>query len=193
MKSIQKYFTLIFLALFNLTSISLFAQLPGAGVRAGLCFSNVKVYDHDADYKLRTRTKTGLLVGIYFNAVDRDYFILRPEVDLVLKGYQEQSKLYPSVLGYLDFSLELLYKIKGTRNHFLIGMAPVAGMNTNESYNSTFPRIDLGLGAMASYEFAIGFSLQLNYTYGLTKFSIRDSDETKLSNRYYGITVGYTF
>lgn len=192
-KTIQKYLTLLLVAIFNFTTISLFAQPHGFGVRAGLCFSNVKVYNHDADYKLRTRTKTGLLVGIYYNAVDRDYFILRPEVDLVLKGYYEQPDRYPLVLGYLDFSLGLLYKIKVTRSHFLIGMAPVAGMSTNGPYTSTFPKIDLGLGGMASYEVAIGFSLQLNYTYGLTKFSTRDFYETKLSNRYCGITVGYTF
>ncbi len=192
-KCIQKYLTLHLVAILNLTTISLFAQPHGFGLRAGLCFSNVKVFNHDADDILKTRTKPGLLVGVYYNATNSDHIIIRPGLDLAFKGYYDQFYRSPMPLNYIDFSLDLLYKIKSGHGHFVIGMAPVAGININNHYRSTSPKTDIGITGMAGYELAIDFSFQISYTYGFTKISTGETGGDKLSNRSIGLTVGYTF
>lgn len=75
----------------------------------------------------------------------------------------------------------------------MLGAGPVIGVSIDKSYSLYSTKTDFSINAMAGYEIEIGFSLNVNYTYGLTNLNIEDQTGLKYSNRYVGITVGYSF
>lgn len=52
---------------------------------------------------------------------------------------------------------------------------------------------EFGVNGLIGYELAIGFSLNLNYNYGLSNASKDKQYVTKISNHYLGVTLGYSF
>jgi hypothetical protein len=174
-----------------ITKLSL-AQKPSIGIKFGLAFSNSTIeFSNPNFYPPPASSRTGLLGGIYVDIPGGKNFILRPGAEVVPKGGKENG--YPVLFTFADFPVSILYKIKLPNGHLLAGGGPSIGLPINDYYGNYPLKIELGINGMAGYEIPLGFSVNINYSYGLNNAS-RNKDVTKkISNRYLGITLGYSF
>ena len=166
-----------------------FGQKPVIGIKAGLAFANATIKQADPNaYNPDYPTRTGPLAGIYLDIFSGQKIILRPGAEVVIKGPGEGINF-----TFVDFPLNILYKIKYATGHFVAGGGPSIGVPINDSYSSYPLKTEFGVNGLIGYQLEIGFSLNLNYTYGLSNANKSNQFISKISNRYLGITVGYSF
>jgi len=181
------------------TSISSGIVKPVFGIKAGLALSNATINQTDTNSNpLKTSPRTGVLGGIYVDVPLGKELIFRPEADIVSKGIREKydyssSSDYPVIFTYIDFPLNIFYKKNYTNGHLIAGGGPVIGIPLKDYYSIYPLKTEFSINGLIGYELAIGFSLNLNYTYGLSNASSNKQLISKISNRYLGITVGYSF
>ena len=187
----------LLLITFLLTEFSL-GQKPVFGIKIGLALSNATIdQTGGVPSSLKTTTRTGILGGIYLDVPLKKGLIFRTGAEIVSKGVREKydysSSDYPVIFTYIDFPLNILYKKNYTNGHLIAGGGPVIGFPVSD-YNGGYPlKTEFSINGLIGYELAIGFSLNLNYTYGLSNASKDKEFISKISNRYLGITVGYSF
>jgi hypothetical protein len=193
-----KCFLINFLLItFFITEFS-FGQKPVIGIKLGLALSNATINQNGTGPStFKTSGRTGALGGIYLDVPLSKELIFRPGVEVVSKGVREKDDYssfdYPVIFTYIDFPLNILYKKNYTNGHLIAGGGPVIGFPVSD-YNGGYPlKTEFSINGLIGYELAIGFSLNLNYTYGLSNASRNKQIISKISNRYLGITVGYTF
>ena len=198
MNSGKKYVSINFLliALF-ITNLS-FAQKTVIGIKLGLALSNATIDETGsgtATYS--TSTNAGILGGIYLDVPSGKELVFRPEAEIVSKGFRRNDNYssgdYPVRFSYIDFPANILYKKDFTNGHFIAGGGPVIGFPINHSYLGYPLNTEFSINGVIGYELAIGFSINVNYTYGLTNASKDKQYVSKISNRYLGIAVGYSF
>jgi hypothetical protein len=123
--------------------------------------------------------------------------IFRPGAEIVSKGIRQKSDFssgdYPVRFTYIDFPLNILYKKNYTHGHLIAGGGPVVGVPIKDYYSAYPLKTEFSINGLIGYEIAIGFSLNLNYTYGLSNASNDKQFISKISNRYLGIFLGYSF
>ena len=159
-----------------------FSQKLVFGIKAGLALSNSTIIDPVAFYTNNTKTRTGLLGGVYVDISGRRKIIFRSGAEVVSKGS----------FTFVDFPVSVLYKTNCTKGHVIAGGGPSIGIPIRDYY-STYPlKTEFGVNGLIGYEMPIGFSLNLNYSYGLSNAS-KEKECIKISNRYLGVTVGYSF
>ncbi len=175
-----------------------FGQKPTIGIKTGLIFSNAtfKSINQASDFK--TSGKTSVIGGVYLNVPSGKKLIFRPGAEIMSKGVREQfnntgSYDYPIKFTYLDFPINILYKINYSKGYLVAGGGPVIGVPINEEYSRYSLKTEISINGLVGYEIPIGFSLNLNYTYGLSNANKDNQFMSRISNRYMGITVGYTF
>ncbi|HWH62865.1 MAG TPA: outer membrane beta-barrel protein [Ginsengibacter sp.] len=172
---------------------------PTFGIKTGLSLSNATIKQTDTDPRtLKTSARTGVLGGIYLDVPLAKELIFRPEGTIVSKGARQKDSNpyyygYSIRFTYIDFPLNILYKKDYSQGHLIVGGGPVIGIPISDSYSGYPLKTDFGINGLIGYEFSIGFSFNLNYTYGLTNASNDNSYISKITNRYLGITVGYSF
>ena len=170
-----------------------FGQKPVIGIKAGLALSNATIKPANPDpYNptVKTSTRIGVLGGVYVDIPSGKRIIFRPGIEVVSKGTIVD---YPILFTYVDFPLSILYKIKYATGHFVAGGGPSIGVPITDSYSSYPLKTEFGVNGLIGYQLPIGFSLNLNYNYGLTDANKNNQFISKISNRYLGITVGYSF
>ena len=193
-----KYSLILFLMIISFVTQFSFGQKPTIGIKAGLALSNATINPTIPDSYFKTSGKTGVVVGAYLNVPSGKKILFRPGAEIVSKGVKQQfddtyvSYSFPVRFTYVDFPINILYKFKYTNGFLLAGGGPVIGVPINDDYQ--FPiKSEFSINGIVGYEVAIGFSININYTYGLTNASDNKQNISKISNRYLGITVGYTF
>jgi hypothetical protein len=185
------------LILFFITSSS-FAQKPVFGIKLGLALSNATIDQAGAvPSSLKTNTRIGILGGVFVDLPLKKDLIFRPGAEIVSKGSRQEydyasSSDYPVIFTYFDFPLNILYKKKSTHAGLLIGGGPVVGVPVKDYYGYPL-KPEISINGLIGYQFLIGFSFNLNYCYGLTNASRDKQLISRISNRYLGITVGYSF
>ena len=194
MNTFFKYF-LIFT--FFITQCS-FGQKPTIGIEFGLTLSNVTIDPVNVDDNFKTSGKTGVVGGAYLNVPSGKKLIFRPGAEIVGKGANQKFEgaymyNYPIKFTYVDFPLNILYKINCAKGYFLAGGGPVIGVPVNREFSQYPLKTEFGVNGIVGYEIPIGASLNLNYTYGLNNVNKDNQFVSKISNRYLGITIGYTF
>jgi hypothetical protein len=202
MNTFLKYSLIHFLIItFFITQLS-FGQKPTIGVKAGLVFSNATINHTSPDTYLKTSGKNSVLGGVYLNVPSGKKLIFRPGAEIVSKGVKRKyydtynntySYDYPLKFTFIDFPINILYKINFPKGHLIAGGGPVIGVPINEEFSQYPLKTEFSINGIVGYEVAIGFSLNLNYTYGLSNANKDNQFISKISNRYLGITVGYTF
>jgi len=193
MNSSTKYFLINFLLItFFITKFS-FGQKPVFGIKVGIALANATIKPNP--YTSKTSTRTGALGGIYLDVPLRKELIFRPGVEVVSKGVRQNDgySTYPILFTFIDFPLNILYKKNYTHGHLIAGGGPVIGVPIRDYFGAYPLKTEFSVNGLIGYEFAIGFSLNLNYTYGLSNASKNKQLISKISNRYLGITVGYSF
>ena len=197
MKTFLNYsIILVWIVFFFMTQFT-FGQKPTIGIKTGVVFSNATINSTNPGSYFKISGKTSVLAGVYLNVPSGEKLIFRPGSEIVSKGVTNQfdvtySYRYPIIFTYLDFPVNILYKINYTNSYILAGGGPVIGIPISNQYE--FPlKSEFSINGLLGYELAIGFSLNMNYTYGLSNASRDKQNTSKISNRYLGITVGYTF
>ncbi len=87
--------------------------------------------------------------------------------------------------------MNFLYQIKSTKGRFIIGGGPSIGIPLNNKSRQPV-KTEFGVNGLMGYELPIGVSLNANYNYGLNNVS-NSTYINKITNRYLGIALGYTF
>jgi Outer membrane protein beta-barrel domain len=200
MNSSPKYLFINFLLItFFITKFS-FGQKPVFGIKAGIAFANATINQSGTGTSpSKTSARTGALGGIYLDVPLRKELIFRPGAEVVSKGARQKDDYssydYPIIFTYIDFPLNILYKKKFTHGYLLAGGGPVIGVPIKDYYGYySYPlKTEFSVNGLIGYETAIGFSLNLNYTYGLSNASKDKQIISKISNRYLGIALGYSF
>lgn len=190
----SNYFLIALFAVACMLPHKLYGQPSGFGVKAGIAFSNIKLVDATQYPDPKPKGKVGFIVGVFSSIPISDHFHFRPEVNFIEKGYIV-NKTYPEPLPYLDFPLNLLLRFKAGKGHYYIGTGPEIGVSLkrNYLYNEPPTNVDIGINGLVGYQSAIGFSFDLNYTHGFSKIESPGSFDQKFTNRYFGITLGYSF
>ena len=189
MKILEKiFFKKVLLIAFFIPAFC-FGQKPAFGIKLGLAVSNSTIksiyavtYNHSS--------RTGLLGGIYAD-IPHSNLIFRPGVEIVSKGRKESG--FPVVFTFVDFPVSILYKTDFSNGRLLAGGGPSIGFPISDYYGNYLLKTEFGINGMIGYEVPIGFSVNLNYSYGLSNASNNKELYRKISNRYLGITFGYTF
>ena len=170
------------------------SQKPTVGIKLGLALSNVTL---TPDNPPNTSTRKGILGGVYLNIPSGKKIIIRPGIEVVSKGavldgdsYRDR---YSMRFTYVDFPINILYKTSSIKGHLLAGGGPSIGVPIKDFYSSYNLKTEFGVNGLIGYEVPIGVSLNLNYNYGLSNASKGGEPGGKISNRYLGITIGYSF
>ena len=127
-----------------------------------------------------------------------------PEMIVIVKSTMEQRPESPASqfnynynqphnIFYVEMPLNMTYKKVSKAGQFFVGGGPAPAVQFMDEYlaNGPIKSFDLGLNVLAGYQFAIGFSLELNYTHGLLKISSNADANVKMSN--IGFSLGYAF
>lgn len=199
MNTFLKYSLIHFLILtFFITHFS-FGQKPTIGIKAGLVFSNATISSISPDTYFKTLGKTSVLGGAYLNVPSGKKLIFRPGAEIVSKGGKEGydgnygNYSYPIKFTFVDFPINILYKINCTNGYLLAGGGPVIGVPIRDEFSQYALKTEFSINGVIGYEIPIGASINLNYTYGLNNVNKDNQFISKISNRYLGITIGYTF
>jgi hypothetical protein len=169
------------------------------GLKLGLSFANIRVGEggQNGPDPSAISSRTGIIGGGYLRIRINNELAFQPEALYIGKGWQ--VKYYHSWFNanYIEIPLNLLYTAYGSRGStFYIGGGPAPSIILNENFyfgSDLIPKqFDLGINLLVGYEVPIGFSLNFNYNHGLVNFnSISNGPEIK--NKYFGVTLGYTF
>ena len=207
----MKKLFLFYLALaFSIPSISQLSSLEGTensgkkiklGIKAGICVATAKKEFNASSYPPKAKGIIGAIGGVFFRAPINKKIFFQPELQLIGKGLKTKDEFnnyyYPEKTTYLEIPLNILYKPVSDKGSFFIGGGPAPAFYIGETifYSSGSPikKFEFGINFLTGYELPIGFSINLNYTHGLTNISGDESYITVLKNRYFGITVGYIF
>ena len=198
MKSLPKYLPRVFFMAMLLISVVCPGQKLSFGTKAGVIFSNATIRDANAgDPDTRVTGRTGITGGFFASMALGQKAIFRPGIEIVSKGvrnnYNSNGASYGVPFTYVDVPLNVLYKINFSKGHLLVGGGPYIGFSVKDFYPIYPVKTDAGLNALTAYETSIGFSFNLNYSYGLSNASNNTDLYSKIMNRYFGITVGYLF
>lgn len=175
-----------------------FAQKPVLGIKLGIAMANATIIQSSSTpYSFSTLTKVGLLAGIDGDFTVGKHLIFQPGAEIVFKGYREKDMYsrygYPMRFVFLDLPLNILYKKPSVNGGFFAGGGPVIGFPINRYFIEAPLKTEFSINALLGYEIPIGFSLNLNYSYGISNASKDHQYISKISNHYLGISVGYTF
>ena len=193
MNLMSKFFVMNILLITIVSTKFSFGQKPVIGINLGIALSNSSIEYADPDgYRPKTSTRTGAMGGVYLDFKSGDKMIIRPGIEVVSKGFRDENN-YGIIYTFIDFPLSILYKINFTKAHIIIGGGPSIGVPIKDFYAIYSQKTEFSVNGLIGYELAMGPSINLNYTYGLSNASKNRDFLKKLSNRYLGITLGYSF
>lgn len=178
------------------------AQKPRFGVKAGTVIANCRI--KSADPGTETSKRLSVIGGVFVHIPINKKFSLRPGIEFVCKGSQitgRYSDSYNSYsftrqlqLSYLDFPVNLLYETPVRTNKLFFGGGPVLSFLMNKEWNRDIANNgDIGANLLAGYEWPIGASVFINYTQGFKNINAIHTNGNKITNYYFGITLGYWF
>jgi hypothetical protein len=160
------------------------AQNVKFGIKGGTTFSFPSVSN---SYSYDEMNQIGFLLGMHLDFATGKKFTARMEADFINKP-SDFSSIY-----YVDIPLNLIYNLPAKKNEFLLGGGPVFSFMTSEDYLNEYKTFDFGINLLAGYQWPLGFSINLNYTHGLTNIANPDQNISSYKNRYLGLTAGYIF
>ncbi|MDB5150353.1 MAG: PorT family protein [Mucilaginibacter sp.] len=195
-----------------MASFAAFAQLPTIGFKGGVNFATLHAtvdgFSGSGNSGSLTTFNVGAFVDFKFGNVS-----LQPALNFTGKGGSssvsiddEASSSGKVKLYYLQVPVNVVYHVPAVVGDFYFGAGPylgmaVSGKSKDDSGNSEdikfgsgqdeIKRTDAGLNAIVGFKFKTGFLINANYDWGLT--NITNVDGIKLTNRVFGVSVGYAF
>lgn len=200
------------------TTSSSTGKMVGVQVRAGVNFQNLngKMFGEDADGDLMTGFHAGVEVPIMI----APEFYIQPGVIYSMKGAKDKDADSKIQLSYIEVPVNFVYKPMLGMGNLILGVGPYAGFGIGgkiksddgdvdvefknditsddvEGNTAYFRRMDFGGNLLAGYQFSNGLFFQLNAQLGMTnvfpKIDGESSDDFKLKNTGFGVSVGYSF
>lgn len=189
------------LFLFSLLLLSLKAikAQPPVGIRIGASTSHPSIsYDPTVGSRLTPVSRTGLVFGVYTEFPVSAAWLVQPALQIAAKGYRERQEgsLYaaPAKFSYLEAPVNFIYSSQSGGIGFQAGGGPVISFLLERDYQTeSLKTLDIGGNVLLGYKVPIGFSLHLQYTYGLLNASEGVSPLSGLKNRVLFLTAGYLF
>lgn len=171
------------------------------GIKAGVAIAKAKIEYSPATSpgNAEPKSKRGAMSGVFARMVLGPKALFQSELLMVGKGAKEINQYYSyrTHLTYLELPLNVLYKTSDSKGSFFIGGGPAPAFYIGENIfygsNQGFKKFDFGINILTGYELPIGFSINLNYTYGLVNINRNNLDGPLTKNRSFGLTVGYVF
>ncbi|MDP8242338.1 MAG: porin family protein [Candidatus Celaenobacter antarcticus] len=182
---------LIILAIFSLILSISFAQIPGnigfnnyydsqknLGIKGGINFSNI----HGKDVE-DTKSKTGFIVGFFYDIPCTDQFSIQPEILFSMKGWRyeytdddwyDYSYKYWGKLNYIEIPILGKFKLNSINNiNPCVYFGPCFGFNVSSTYRyewEDYEENDTDTGSMEDvsvFEFSLtpGVMLEFNNQY----------------------------
>ena len=181
------------------------AQESKFGVKGGINLSSL-TGDIDAS------SKVGFQVGAFAEFKISDKFAIQPEVLYSAQGAKEKGEFefngdfYEAEmnykLAYINVPILAKYYVAekfnleaGPQIGFLVsakGEATVLGNSAEDDIKDGFESIDFGVNFGAGYDFTENLSAGIRYNLGLSNIA-KDSDDYKIKNSVFSLSVGYKF
>lgn len=159
--------------------------------------------------------RIGASFGIYLDVPMRKVGSFQPGVNFVQKGMSRnitqgnQEVKVKTHLDYVEFPLNVVFRIPVTSGHIVLGAGPAPAFCTSgkrlydQSGNSKGTEkikigdetsdelnwVDFGLNGIAGYEFNNGLSINAVYNRGINRLSVGGDEAIKLYNRYFALRV----
>jgi hypothetical protein len=197
-------------------SITTYSQ-TSFGLRGGVNFQNLNGKDAGGD-KLENKLKVGFNAGVTVDVpvASPDYFVqtglLFSTKGAKIEGFGNDAKVN---LSYLEVPVTFLYKPALGEGKLLLGVGPYFGFAVGGKVEDEdikfekkitlaqassgvpyFKRFDAGGNIIFGYQFTDNFSAQLNSQLGLVNINPEVesvSDDTRVRNTGFGVSVGYHF
>jgi len=195
-----------------MASFAAFAQLPTFGVKGGVNFATLHAtvdgFSGSGNSGSLTSFNAGAFVDFKFGNLS-----LQPALNFTGKGGassvavdNEASSNGKVKLYYLQIPVNVVCHVPAVVGDFYFGAGPYLGMgisgkakddkgNSEDikfgSSQDQIKRTDAGLDAIVGFKFKTGFLINANYDWGLT--NITNVNGIKLTNRVFGVSVGYAF
>jgi hypothetical protein len=195
-----------------MASFAAFAQLPTVGFKGGVNFASLHAtmdgISGSGNSSSLTTFNVGAFVDFKFGNVS-----LQPALNFTGKGATssvaigEEARSSSKIkLYYLQLPVNVVYHVPAIVGDFYFGAGPylgmgVSGKSKDDSGNSEdvkfgsglneIKKTDAGLNGIVGFKFKTGFLINANYDWGLT--NITNVSGIKLTNRVFGISVGYAF
>ena len=188
------------------------AQDNAVGVKVGVNFASLD-FDED-DFGLTSKSKTGLMAGVFFTREFSDGFGLQIEGLISQKGgklsfddeFDEFDGEYDITLNYLEIPVLARYALPfGTGDStFHVYAGPSFGILINDKQKfddveleddeeQELKGADIGLAFGGGVSFDM-WVIDLRYTHGLTNINDDvDADDLPVKNRAFTISVGWRF
>lgn len=203
----------ILLSLCFLTaSFAAFAQLPTFGVKGGVNFATLHATVDGVSGSGNSGSLTTFNVGAFVD-FKFDNVSIQPALNFTGKGGSSSVSIDEEAgssgkvkLYYLQVPVNVVYHVPAAVGEFYFGAGPYVGVGVsgkakddqgnseNISFGSTendIKRTDFGANAILGFKFKTGFLINANYDLGLT--NITNVNGVKLTNRVFGVSVGYAF
>jgi hypothetical protein len=187
----MKQLSLIILV--TLVSTSAFAQ-PPIGVRAGVNFSNQQIKTNGDLETLET--KTGFMLGMYFNAEVTDKIAIQPEIMFSGMGSELTSSDRTNVFNYL--SIPVFFRYNLSRNVYLhagpqFGVLLTARLSDGDNFvdiKETYKGTEWGANG------GIGINIQkfdggVRYYLGLSNIAKESNVADSYKNNAVQLYIGY--
>ena len=184
-----------FLGIAMFTSVILFAQQTGLGLKAGLNVSHLQGGDNALN-----GSKLGLNAGLLAHLHINNTFAIQPEV-----MYSSQGAKYTNVdgvehelsLNYINIPLNLQYMFQngfrlqtGPQVGFLVGVKDKEnGTATNFFSSDDFKSIDFSWTAGVGYKSASGLGVDARYNFGIS--NINDFGNIERHNSVFQVGLFY--
>jgi hypothetical protein len=194
------------------TSLVTFAQLPTFGIKGGANFAkfhaSIDGLGGSGSSGSLTTFNIGAFVDFKFGNVS-----LQPALNFTGKGgtsstaIDDESTSSGKVrLYYLQVPVNLVYHVPAVVGDLYFGAGPyiamgISGKAKDDDGNSgdikfgsgadDLKRTDAGLNAIVGFKFKTGFLINANYDWGLT--NVTNLSGVKLTNRVFGVSIGYAF
>ena len=147
-------------------------------------------------------SRFGAVFGVFAQVPLRGEWVFLPAVQFSSKGFKERhastTSNYNFTLAnpyfYLDIPLNFVHTSSAKGNGFQLGGGPVLSYLLNNRYRSHAAKsVDFGVNGLLGYQTPIGFSVQMNYTFGFANAGDKAYHVTNLKNRFAALTIGYLF
>jgi len=191
-------------SLFILGSLASHAQFR-VGVKGGLNFSDQ--WRQDNGHSVKTKMHTELHAGVIADVKIWKFIYLQPAVMYSRKGATHKSESFADTkvkMNYIEVPLNVVYKKEVMFGKIFAGGGPVIGYGfggemvqngqSKKLYSDdirNFKHEDISANIVAGVEFNNGLFSSISYQHGFT--DIYKTDEEKIRNNSFAISVGYFF
>jgi Outer membrane protein beta-barrel domain len=184
--------------------LMLFVQVVNGqifGIKGGVNIANMTI--STTGMSMTPTSIVGLHIGPVADFKLQESLYFNTGILYSLKGASAAGAT--STLNYLVIPLNLAYKFPmKSKSDFFIGAGPYLGyaLSGKNKFNGQTEDITFGSGGMKRFDFGVGFGAgvelgsflaSLNYELGLANLVDDSSQDTKLKNKVFQISIGYLF